>query len=210
MDILLNSPQFKLLPMAWCAKAIRYTSPLILSIALSSLYVPFIAQAQSHIRIAGGTPIDRKYLSAGSEGDYLDLFNRDDGSGRQRWFIETPPQRWFMGGRKPSYVHIRVAGGTPPKRLLLSATLDGEIVDLFAKDDGEGRQRWFIEQQPGGYVHIRISGGTPEDRRLLGANSNGSGVELTDKDDGSGRQRWIIDTAPPMPPPPPPPPAQPN
>jgi hypothetical protein len=199
MDNLPNFLQFKLLPMVWCAKVLRNTSPWVLSIALSSLFVPFNLHAQSHIRILGGTPPDRKYMSAGSEGDYLDLFGKDDGSGRQQWLIENPPQHWFLGNRKPGYVHIRVAGGTPPKRLLLSATSDGEVVDLFGKDDGEGRQRWFIEQQPSGYVHIRISGGTPSDRRLLGVNAKGTKVELAETDDGSGRQRWIIDSPPPPP-----------
>jgi len=195
--------QSNLHPVSRCTSALKISSPRILSIAFAALLVPFWVQAQSHIQIAGGTPHDRKILSAGLEGDYLDLFAKDDGSGRQRWVIETPPQHWFTGNRKAAYVHIRVSGGTPPKRLYLSATSDGEVVDLFAKDDGEGRQRWFIEQEPGGYVHIRISGGTPEDRRLLGVNSIGSGVELTDKDDGSGRQRWIIDTLqPPTTPPP--------
>ncbi len=213
MDILQDSPQSKLTPQSCYGRAIRRISPHFLSIALSGLLLSFGAQAQSHIRIAGGTPIDRKYLSAGLDGNYVDLFSSDDGSGRQRWVIEAPAHSFFILGGKPKWVHIRVAGGTPPKRTLLSVSSDGEIADLFGKDDDSGRQKWIIEPQPGGYVHIRILDGTPADRKFLSVDPSGASIDLTDSDDGSGRQRWIID--PPMPAtavsqssPPPAPPAQ--
>ena len=41
------------------------------------------------------------YLSAASGGDNLDLYDKDDGSGRQRWLIEN----------HGSYVNIRIYGG---------------------------------------------------------------------------------------------------
>jgi hypothetical protein len=173
------------------ANPFRRSPPILLSIAFSILFFPSAAQAQSHILIVSGTPPDHKYLSAGVDGDYIDLFRGDDGSGRQRWLIENQPK---------GYLHILVAGGTPTKRRFLSVNSDGMTVDLFQKDDGSGRQRWLIENQPGGYALIRVAGGTPTDHVYLSVSPDGTKIDLTDMDHGTGRQRWTIDSASPPPP----------
>jgi len=93
-------------------------------------------------------------------------------------------------------VHIRIAGGTPPDRQILSAAGDGGKVDLWGIDDRSGRQMWIIEHVPGSrFVHIRVSDGTPYDRRLLSVSSDGSSCDLF-HDDGSGRQLWEIERIP--------------
>jgi hypothetical protein len=93
-------------------------------------------------------------------------------------------------------VHIRIAGGVPPDRQMLSARADGDWVDLWGVDDRSGRQRWIIEPVPGSrYVRIRVSDGTPYNRRLLSVSGDGSKVDLW-SDDGSGRQLWEIERIP--------------
>jgi len=66
----------------------------------------------------------------------VDLWNEDDGSGRQRFFLVEQSNGSF---------HIEVAGGTYPDKKVLSCTSDGETVDLYARDDDSGRQQWFLE-----------------------------------------------------------------
>eukprot|EP00479_Gromia_sphaerica_P005056 TRINITY_DN16062_c0_g1_i1.p2 TRINITY_DN16062_c0_g1~~TRINITY_DN16062_c0_g1_i1.p2 ORF type:complete len:54 (+),score=9.40 TRINITY_DN16062_c0_g1_i1:391-552(+) len=41
-----------------------------------------------HIRIFNGTNSGEEYLSCASDG-LVDLYSRDDGSGRQLWMIDT-------------------------------------------------------------------------------------------------------------------------
>lgn len=86
------------------------------------------------IHIAGGTGAGAKMLSCSSEGT-VDLWSRDDGSGRQRWSVRDSGHGWH---------HIHVNGGTDPGGDFLSCRADG-YVDLFHMDDGSGRQRWVLE-----------------------------------------------------------------
>jgi hypothetical protein len=158
--------------------------------SLVLLATPFVTFAQSHIRIQGGTPANRTFLSVGRDGSYADLYGFDDLSGRQRWRIEP------LGN---GYAHIRIDGGTPENRRLLSVTADGTKVDLYGVDDGSGRLLWKVEPAGGGYSHIRVGGGTPSDRQYLSVTADGSKVDLYGVDDGSGRQRWSIASVDPQP-----------
>ncbi|POZ60231.1 hypothetical protein [Chromobacterium alticapitis] len=89
-----------------------------------------------NIIISGGTTGGRKYLSCTEDGSKVDLWEVDDGSGRQRWNFVP------LNSNIPSYFNIKVVGGVNSGRVYLSCTADGAKVDLWATDDGSGRQRW--------------------------------------------------------------------
>lgn len=58
--------------------------------------------------------------------------------------------------------NIRISGGTPAGRTLLSVGADGSFADLFRMDDKSGRQRWLLQLSPDGFTYnILIAGGTP-------------------------------------------------
>jgi hypothetical protein len=83
-----------------------------------------------NILVSKGTDTGKKYLSCTSNGQTVDLFDKDDGSGRQRWQLID--------------FQIKVAGGTN-NRQFLSCTPNGLTVDLWDNDDGSGRQRWQLQ-----------------------------------------------------------------
>lgn len=84
-----------------------------------------------------GLSTDRCYLSCTENGEKVDLWHTDDGSGRQRWIAEPVPG-------KENIFTIRIAGGVCTDRKYLSCTPDGIIVDLWGVDDESGRQRWEV------------------------------------------------------------------
>lgn len=138
------------------------------------------------IVVKDGVTGDRKYLSATADGTKVDLFTRDDGSGRQRWSLVADP-------KGEDWHNIVVAGGVSGGRKYLSTTADGTKLDLYDRDDGSGRQRWFvgtfIDQ---GYTLISIWTGVNGYRKYLSTNGDGTVIDLFDRDDGSGRQRWVL------------------
>ena len=96
-----------------------------------------------NIRIASGiedSPDDKRppdYLSTETHGQWVDLYDVDDGSGRQRWIIERAARDLYR---------IRIRGGVVPKELeYLTVSPNGEELFLAKKDDGAGRQEWKIE-----------------------------------------------------------------
>jgi len=84
----------------------------------------------------GHYSVDNSYLSANSAGTKVDLWRRDDGSGRQRWKVKGP----IAGGG----YQIIVAAGVRGKRKFLSTNHHGNRIDLWIKDDNSGRQRWML------------------------------------------------------------------
>jgi len=81
-----------------------------------------------------GLRLDNSYLSVTPNGQKVDVYGKDDASGRQRWKII----------KKSGYFNIMINGGVSGKRKYLSTTTSGNKVDLWIKDDGSGRQRWVI------------------------------------------------------------------
>jgi len=81
-----------------------------------------------------GLRLDNSYLSVTPNGQKVDVYDKDDASGRQRWKII----------KKSGYFNIMIKGGVSGKRKYLSTTTSGDKVDLWIKDDGSGRQRWVI------------------------------------------------------------------
>lgn len=99
----------------------------------------------------------------------------------------------------PPWYNIKVAGGSKPGKVYLSAKVGGDGVDLCGYDDESGRQRWMfdaVQDEPGDKHRgrLRLLGGTSRSRRLLARAVSGD-LELCEFDDGHGRQRWNIQEA---------------
>jgi hypothetical protein len=144
-----------------------------------------------NMQVLRGLTSSRSLLSCTGDGTKVDLWSKDDGSGRQRWtFVPIKVQ-----GEEEVY-NIIVESGLSSNRKYLSCTSDGTKVDLWSKDDGSGRQRWEIfpvqnSPTPDTYI-IKVCEGVATDRRYLSCTADGGKVDLYSKDDGSGRQRWQI------------------
>lgn len=128
------------------------------------------------------------------------MYNRDDGSGRQRWRINR------IGGLLGELLlkyNIQNAGGRDGCNQYLSTTssCNSNLVDMYDRDDGSGRQRWEIQpvpNKPNTYT-IRIAGGRAGlfssllcNNYLSTASCGSNLVDLYSNDDGSGRQQWIF------------------
>lgn len=142
-----------------------------------------------NLQILRGLDTNRNLLSCTPEEKIVDLFNHDDGSGRQQWEFNLVP------GEINVY-NIKIVKGASTNRVFLSCTESGDKVDLWDCDDGSGRQRWELipmidSPTPNTYL-IRIADGVSTNNKLLSCTPNGLKVDLFDHDDGSGRQRWQI------------------
>jgi hypothetical protein len=94
-----------------------------------------------NILVQGGTDLGKKFLSCTSDGQRVDLWEKDDGSGRQRWALTQAPSEPGI----PAYFHLKPIAGVSSDRTFLSCAADGQAVDLWREDDGSGRQRWQLQ-----------------------------------------------------------------
>lgn len=96
-----------------------------------------------HIEIAGGVHTNRKYLSTVYNGGKVDLYHIDDGSGRQRWYVNNHsfPFGWNS---------ISAVDGVNPQREYLSRTSNRSKVDLFELESTTQNQLWIISTDPNG------------------------------------------------------------
>ena len=113
-----------------------------------------------NIRATNGTagPLGH-YLSVGSDRADLSvkLSDLDDGSGRQRWTVESIPvggsfvYRMYVEDGRPvaSCTTLSCSPGGPD---------DGEV-ELGCNDDGSGRQRWWLIPLGNDCYHICVVGG---------------------------------------------------
>merc|ERR1719422_685895 len=131
-----------------------------------------------------GTNPGEQYLSVRSDG-FVDLYSRDDASGRQRWWISQVRGKWGV-------YNIKIAGGTNAVEEYLSCRPDG-YVDLWSHDDGSGRQRWTFHRRSDGWWNIKVYGDTHVGEKYLSCTEDGT-VDLWSHDDESGRQRWKFPT----------------
>lgn len=92
-----------------------------------------------NIRVVNGVNCSKSYLSSTPDGTEVNLWPVDDGSGRQRWKI-VPINN---SSTNNTYL-IQVYDGVSSGRKYLSSSVDGTIVNLWAEDDGSGRQEWVI------------------------------------------------------------------
>ncbi|KAK7035760.1 ricin B-type lectin domain-containing protein [Favolaschia claudopus] len=89
-----------------------------------------------NIQVTGGRDGCNTFLSTASCGsNTVDLFNTDDGSGRQRWMV-SPSGSGF---------NIQSFSGRASCRSFLSVASCGtDLVDMFSADDGSGRQQFTL------------------------------------------------------------------
>ena len=147
-----------------------------------------IVGTKRNIQILRGLSSDRSLLSCTGNGQTVDLYNIDDGSGRQEWNISLVPTY-------DDLYHIMVYGGTSGDNVYLSCNEVGGGVNLYFEDDGSGRQRWQViplTSNIPAYYNIKVSGGTGPEWVFLSCTGDGVTVDLYYEDDGSGRQRWQL------------------
>ncbi|KAF7306293.1 Ricin B-type lectin domain-containing protein [Mycena indigotica] len=116
----------------------------------------------------------------------VDLFGSDEGSGRQR-FKFVP-----VDGLTNVY-NIKVAGGRDGCDTFLSSGQCGSnLVDLYSRDDGSGRQRWVVNPSGNGF-NIQPYSGRASCNTFLSVASCGTDlVDLYSFDDASGRQQFTL------------------
>lgn len=146
-------------------------------------------KAVNHFKLFHGTPKDKKFLSCTKDGKKVDMYKKDDNSGRQKWEIKAVP------GLSNQY-NILVNHGVKNDRKFLSSNLDGVNVYLSDKDEGTGMQRWEFRKayknKDVNIFKVKVAGGVIGKNKLLSSLLDGDRVMLASKDDGSGRQRWDI------------------
>lgn len=127
---------------------------------------------------------ERKYLSSRMDGEVVDLFDKDDNSGRQRWILSKLSDGTY---------NVSIYSGISNSKYLLSSRDDGKRVDLWNIDDESGRQRWNFVPLGDDVYSILIKSGITNTRKYLSCTYDGKKVDLYDVDDNSGRQRWKIE-----------------
>lgn len=94
-----------------------------------------------NIRPVGNVESDETYLSSHHHG-HVDMYDRDDDSGRQKWHLKQVDPKYVMGAT--NVYHIMMNSGVRNGEHFLSAITNGDV-DLYDYDDRTGRQRWVIE-----------------------------------------------------------------
>merc|ERR1719266_1707082 len=105
------------------------------------------------LQIQGGTSDGRVWLSTTKDGKKVDL-----------WKVNGNRQKWQFIQREKGWYNIMLTGSMIKDRkdlklgnAYLSVTKDGKTLDLYAKDDGSGRQRWKIKKLKDGYYNIMVA-----------------------------------------------------
>lgn len=142
-----------------------------------------------NLQVLRGLSSNRSILSCRSDG-LVDLWNQDDGSGRQRWLVTQ------IQGQASNVYTVATYKGTDPGKAFLGVAADNETVELQASDDGSGRQRWALVPVDSVASGLEIPSYYLLESVLrtglcLSCTEDGTRVDLWD-DDGSGRQRWQI------------------
>jgi hypothetical protein len=140
---------------------------------------------------------DRALLSCSDcSANFVNVWDRDDGSGRQRWIASEVP------GARGEYTLLGFGGrdacadesGTAGSCWFLSAYPAGPDVNMWHADDGSGRQRWVFTQVGDARYHIRLGGGKADDKVYLGAADDNASVKLYAKP--SSRTVWTLGVIP--------------
>lgn len=90
------------------------------------------------------------FLCSKPDGTAVTLTQSDTTSGRERWVLEEAE------AGPHGYFHIKILKGTPENKQFLSVNWEGTWVDLYEKDDGEGRQRWRLVPVPSVLVTVNF------------------------------------------------------
>jgi len=94
-----------------------------------------------NIRPLGNVESDETYLNTNHYGG-VDMYGRDDDSGRQKWHLTQVDPKYVMG--QTNVYNIMMTSGTRNGENYLSTNTGGNP-DLYDMDDLSGRQRWVIE-----------------------------------------------------------------
>lgn len=105
------------------------------------------------------------YLSVGSADSdaWVNLHDRDDGSGRQQWAVESTKVDDNLLYRL--YIQRGRSQGVRSTLSCLSET-DSSLVDLWFNDDGSGRQQWWLIPLGNDCYCIYVAGGREKNRFL--------------------------------------------
>ena len=142
-----------------------------------------------NLQVLRGLSTNRSLLSC-QAGGVVDLWNEDDGSGRQRW-VMNPVQ-----GEPDNVYTFAAYGGTNSGETYLSVSPTNDSVGLAPADDGSGRQRWALVEVD----EVAVTG-IPSYYQIqplanptfyLSCWGDGALVDIYGSDDGSGRQRWQL------------------
>lgn len=160
------------------------------------------------IQTLQGLSSDRSMLSCTPDGK-VDLWKKDDGSGRQRWVLTPLAEQ--VGPHGVTIYVLSVYEGVASADAIYLAWDGSGTVGLQAPVYGPGGWgQWVVEPvqanaPPPSDFYIRTYG-TPHGKPslYLSCSEDGTVVDLSDADDGSGRQRWqmqgpVYDGSPPRP-----------
>lgn len=134
--------------------------------------------------------------SSDSNNRTVDIWTKDDESGRQRWVLTpaSPPQ--------PHTYTVTSSGGRGGATFL-SASADGSVVDLWTSNDGSGRQVWTFTPISGRTFEISIAGGkglTSPKKNVLTLDAKTGKLRLSERSASRENQTWTCeDASPPKP-----------
>lgn len=145
-----------------------------------------------NLQVLRGLSSNRSLLSCRATG-LVDLWNQDDGSGRQRWLVTQ------VQGQASNVYTVATYKGTDSGETYLGVASDNETVELQASDDGSGRQQWAMIPVDSVSVGLEIPSyyllqsvlKAGQSGQYLSCTEDGTRVDLW-SDDASGRQRWQL------------------
>lgn len=131
------------------------------------------------------------FLSTDPNGTYVNLFNKDDNSGRQKWIVKVDKNADGIKDRDVicAKATVEVSGGYNQDQRKYLSTDGGVAVDLWNKIDSPNNQYWYFCPH-GSYFNI-INLRKDKSRGYLSTNYSGQ-VDLYEREDGTGRQRWLV------------------
>jgi hypothetical protein len=146
-----------------------------------------------NIQILIGLETDRSFLSCAPDGR-VDLWDHDDGSGRQRWALEALGP---SGPHRQAAFTISPLGGVPGADIRLQGRQDTRIVTVGSFwNDPSHPSDWILQPvpitEPDNDYHIRVVAPGGDAGAYLSCTADGTQVDLWGHDDGSGRQRWQL------------------
>lgn len=92
-----------------------------------------IPRYKFQIMLPGGTFRSIKYLSTSANGSIVDLYDKDDGSGRQNWVMDVPD-----GVR----LNVSISGGISNGRQVLGKSANEQSIDLLTAVSSSSAQGW--------------------------------------------------------------------
>ncbi|KAL0575629.1 hypothetical protein V5O48_006354 [Marasmius crinis-equi] len=187
--------------------------------------VPVSGQSNTYnIKVAGGRDAScGVFLSTGAActDNFVDLFTKDDGSGRQQWVLNkvdgaqppssssatTPPASTTSAASLPTdgpavtldsslFYTVSLAKGkqdgcNPLNNMFSNRGCDSPVHDLYFKDDGSKNQYWRFVPVSGSNNVFNIMASCAQYLSCQACSGKNT-TDLFSTDDASGRQRWLL------------------